>query len=909
MTYLIEIEKMRKMRSIKCLLAFLLLLLSLPSFAQNKDGEQLLKEAYNFFSNQKIEKALPLALKANSFYDSLGKTESLAETNVLLGKLYQAQKRYGPALLYFLQAENYYQQAKNQKALFELNKQLASMYAEWGVEKRAASYWAKSASIASSEEEKLDLIKESAQAFDKGSQLDSALLYYNILSDAYSKQANGYEKEIEILHSMIALYNRLGQDSLATILNKKAIKISSDNQDWENMALAYNNLGFLQKKTNKNKEAFESFAQGLKLLEEKNVGKKYEINYLVNLGVISQNLKNYNEAFDYLERAKELLKTEDKHIELARVENILAKMRLSIKDYYQAKLHNASALVLAISPDAYKERLDAYKTGYLIHKELRNYKDALEKFQKYVELEDSIQTIERVSDSALKEKEDIINNANQNLSLLLIEKEIKQMELKQTELEEEKRGQAYDILLKEKALENAALKQEEARNSAALQGVLLKQQQKEVETNKLLLENLKTANELTLKQKELEDAKSKQALEVLENEREIQKLEIEKQALEGKEAKRREQLTIYGVCALLFILVIIIWLLIKSFRATKKLREQKTVIVEQSDKMHEANDQLQHNAEEMAAQNEELRQQSEELMITNESLGLTSQQLEKSMGAVKDAQMQLVQAEKMSSLGQLTAGIAHEINNPINFVYAGADTLKMLINDVSELLIKYDDITPDDSKERLIEKLQEIEEFKNGIDYHELDDDIKGLIADIINGAERTQAIVKSLKTFSRHGEEDIKYADLHENIESTLVILRSKMGSRVTLIKDYDEFLPTVNCNAGQINQVFMNLIGNANQAIEGKGTITISTRYDKDTNKVHLIFSDTGSGMPKEVQQRIFEPFFTTKDVGKGTGLGLSISHGIIEKHQGTITVESEMGKGTTFHIMLPKDGISQS
>ncbi|MFT6964360.1 MAG: signal transduction histidine kinase [Flammeovirgaceae bacterium] len=105
------------------------------------------------------------------------------------------------------------------------------------------------------------------------------------------------------------------------------------------------------------------------------------------------------------------------------------------------------------------------------------------------------------------------------------------------------------------------------------------------------------------------------------------------------------------------------------------------------------------------------------------------------------------------------------------------------------------------------------------------------------------------------------------------------------------------------------MNLIGNANQAIEGKGTITISTRYDKDTNKVHLIFSDTGSGMPKEVQQRIFEPFFTTKDVGKGTGLGLSISHGIIEKHQGTITVESEMGKGTTFHIMLPKDGISQS
>lgn len=322
---------------------------------------------------------------------------------------------------------------------------------------------------------------------------------------------------------------------------------------------------------------------------------------------------------------------------------------------------------------------------------------------------------------------------------------------------------------------------------------------------------------------------------------------------------------------------------------------------------------IQTKNEELLATEEEIRQNSEELMTVNEHLERTKaeveyafqkernskQELEQAMEELKDTQSQLIQAEKLSSLGQLTAGVAHEINNPINFVYAGANTLKDVVEDLTGLISKYSELKLDTSTELLSQQLEEIHELKEEIHFDEIEEDIKGLVGDILLGADRTQRIVHSLKTFSRLDEKTFKKADLRENLEATLIILNSQLENRLEVVKDYEPHFPMIDCFIGQINQVFMNLITNAIQAIEGKGTIYLKLWSNHELNQCYVQIRDTGVGIKEEDFDSIFDPFFTTKDIGKGTGLGLSIVHGILNKHNASIKLESKLGEGTTFTI----------
>jgi signal transduction histidine kinase/ligand-binding sensor domain-containing protein len=274
-----------------------------------------------------------------------------------------------------------------------------------------------------------------------------------------------------------------------------------------------------------------------------------------------------------------------------------------------------------------------------------------------------------------------------------------------------------------------------------------------------------------------------------------------------------------------------------------------------------------------------------------------NEELSTTLEHLKHTQTQLVQSEKMASLGQLTAGVAHEINNPINFVSAGIDSLDANYTDLQELLKKLSCLKAGEDNAVL---LQEVEQLKKEIELDYLLEEIPQLLRSIKTGAQRTTEIVKSLKNFTRLDEENLKPANLHEGLDSTLVILRNQLSEKVKIVKEYDETVPPVQCYPGQINQVFMNILNNAIQAIEGEGIIYISTRLQQE--HVLIRIKDTGKGMSQEVMNRIFEPFFTTKDVGEGTGLGLSISYGILEKHKGNITVNSVAGNGTEFTIQLP-------
>lgn len=285
-----------------------------------------------------------------------------------------------------------------------------------------------------------------------------------------------------------------------------------------------------------------------------------------------------------------------------------------------------------------------------------------------------------------------------------------------------------------------------------------------------------------------------------------------------------------------------------------------------------------------------------------EALQLANNDLNIALSSLKEAQTQLVEKEKMASLGQLTAGIAHEINNPINFVTSNIKPLKLDIEDLKTLLNMYEQYGKQSGD---APSLQEIDSFKKQIDIDYIHEEISSLLKGIEDGAARTAEIVKGLRTFSRLDESDVKYVDIHEGLDSTLVLLRNSIPPEVTVVRDYGD-LPKIECYAGKINQVFMNILTNGLNAIKmkdvsGAGTITITTRREAN-GFVSIGIRDTGIGMPDHVKDKIFDPFFTTKDVGEGTGLGLSIVFSIIEKHHGRIVVESAPGKGAEFIIYLP-------
>ena len=293
---------------------------------------------------------------------------------------------------------------------------------------------------------------------------------------------------------------------------------------------------------------------------------------------------------------------------------------------------------------------------------------------------------------------------------------------------------------------------------------------------------------------------------------------------------------------------------------------------------------------------EDLSKARGELHLANSSLASTNQALNISMDELKSAQEQLIQAEKMASLGQLTAGIAHEINNPINFVSANTQPLKEDLQDIMKVLTRYDLIVKD---KKLEHEFLDVEKLKEEIQYETTIQEVRKLLTGIEDGAKRTSEIVKGLRNFSRMDQNVFRKMNLNECFESTLTLLHSSYKNRIEIIRDYAD-LPDVDCFPGQINQVLMNILSNAVQSIPDTGKIFIKTRVVGDM--VKLSIKDSGSGMPEEVRKKIYDPFFTTKEVGKGTGLGMYISYGIIEKHNGKIEVFSNVGQGTEFVITMP-------
>ncbi len=276
-----------------------------------------------------------------------------------------------------------------------------------------------------------------------------------------------------------------------------------------------------------------------------------------------------------------------------------------------------------------------------------------------------------------------------------------------------------------------------------------------------------------------------------------------------------------------------------------------------------------------------------------------NRELQEALGNLKSSQSTVLHQEKMASIGQLAAGVAHEINNPTGFITSNLGTLNKYVSKLSSYISTLSAIVESGESPETVEEVKK-EKKKLKIDY--ILNDLTDLISESLDGANRIKVIVQNLKSFSRVDEADCKHSDINECMESTLNIVWNELKYKAAVTKEYGD-LPQVKCFPQQINQVFMNILVNASHAIEDQGEIKIKT-WNGD-GWIHISISDTGSGIPEEKVTKIFEPFFTTKDVGKGTGLGLSITYEIIQKHHGEILVDSEVGKGTTFTIKLPVNG----
>jgi len=368
------------------------------------------------------------------------------------------------------------------------------------------------------------------------------------------------------------------------------------------------------------------------------------------------------------------------------------------------------------------------------------------------------------------------------------------------------------------------------------------------------------------------------------------------------------------------LILVLIW-----FNTWNHKREQKrleTIIWERTHQLQEVNDQLSEKNKEIFEKSHILQEniadsekKNQEILLQNEVLEQQKEELQAILEDLKKTQMQLIHSEKMNSLGRLTAGISHEINNPLNYISAGIQALETIFGEVQELVDEYsilDEALPEH------EHIKKIKKLKKDIDFEYIFPDLKAMVESIKDGSARIQNIIQELRNFSRLDEDVPKMVDLHAGIDSTLFLLKNRLHDNIEIQKEYATDVPKIEVLPGQINQLFMCLLENAIESLKGKGKIFIQVKkiipelndYQKKQNvlglplvpHIRISIKDTGKGIPKEIHDKIFDPFFTTKDIGEGRGVGLSISDSIVKNHNGIIEFETQEGVGTEFIILLP-------
>ncbi len=673
---------------------------------------------------------------------------------------------------------------------------------------------------------------------------DTALNYYK----RALKIAENFGMDNYVAQSLkeigFAFYSHSDYDS-ALYYFDKALEISKKIGDKQKIAKLYLIYGNIYIKRSIYDKALEYELAAMKLYEETGDKKGYS-SCINNIGIIYYYQKNYDKTLEYYQKSLKL-KTEIGDT------TGMAILLGNIGDFYNDLGKAGKALEYDLkSLELYKKIGDKNGIARIygdigeIYVKQKNYSKGFEYFKKALKLNKET-GFKRGIIFTLLDIGDLLNRTGQYNKALKYEFRALKLALKTGELNSQKI--AYDHI------------------SESYKGIgnykkALYYKEKWFQIHDSIF-NFEKANALAEAEARFQSEKQKHQIKLQQVELEKSKAEIAR--MEAEKKRRQIQRDLFIVA---FVLMIVLAATFFYFYSQKK--KDNTLLLKQK--------------KEIDTMNEELMANNEELAATLENLLQTRQQL--------------VQSEKMASLGMLSAGIAHEINNPINFVYAGINSLLRDFEDIEPVVREIGKINPED--DNLKEKLKKIEQLKAEYNFDEAFEAIPQIISDIKLGADRTAEIVRSLRSFSRMDAAKKQLFNVHESLDTSLLLLKNKYKRRIEIFKNYAPGLPKINCHPGKINQVFLNIISNAIDAIEGEGKIWITTSREGDNIKISV--KDTGCGMDEETKQKIFDPFYTTKDVGKGTGLGMSIAYGIIQEHKGKIEIVSEPGKGTEIIVTLP-------
>ncbi len=781
---------------------------------------------------------------------------------LLLADAYKQWEDYGLSLDYYLQAANLLQESNQSERLQLAYIEIGSLYESFHDHTKAIEYYQKAYDNTQDKQVRGKMLANLAYCYTKTGDYQQAIRHnQELLMYALTDQ----EATLNILRKQVALYHLTNQEKNALNTNLRILTINKKKTDIRAIAATQNNIGYNYTQLQRYDSALFYFQQTLFLDDQLKQGDDFKANTLLNIGITHQKMGNLKQAIGYLEQALNIREAEKNYDAVANINNIIANLYWGKNDLYNAIVYSEASVIAAEKRNTPDILQQVYHTYSELSRELNDFENALTYAKKYIYITDSLQLATSRKTEIISEKINVLEKQEEAARLRIADEELKALEMKRSELELEKQIKENEVLISEKKLQEAEIQRQELEKEKTLQALTLAEQKYQSERNQSEIANLRKEREL----QELRGSERQKQIQILENQRDLQQMEIQQQA----QKQRNLQLTtsLIGI-----ILVLILAGLIAAWRSNRKLARQKKEIQEK---------------------NHELEQKSEEITTQRDAIEQSYTVLEKTHHQLKDTQSKLVAAEKMASLGQLTAGIAHEINNPINFVSSNVRPIKMNIEEVKKIieLLK----TIPQSKNPAAD-LAKIEETIQAADLDYLLEENDALLDGIEEGARRTKEIVAGLRNFSRTDEDKWQTADVNEGILSTLVLLGNAFKNRITIHKDLGK-LPAIECQPGKLNQVFMNLLKNAGEAIPGTGEIFIKTQGCKDDIQVSI--RDTGSGMSEDVKNKIFEPFFTTKEVGKGTGLGLAISYGIVEKHNGKIIVNSKPGYGTEFIISLPK------
>lgn len=936
-----------------------------------------------------------------------------ARTYTSAAKSYKSQQQISQALKMYLQAIPIFEKLKETEELQNAYTETGYLYRDWGLYDKSLLYFQKAYRFAEQKgnnKEKIALLQGIGYSFQQNDEPDSAIKYYQREYELY-KQQQDMRGMISTLFNLSNVYKSQNKYEQALSKNEEILELQRTLKDSAGTAIALNNLGFICKYLKKYDAAIQYFTEAIEI--NKKLKKNIEnITPLVNVGILYQNKKKLKEAMGAFMEAKNTIeKATDKDNkkykeELANIYNLISKVYYFQQEYESAKEYANKAINIGKQLKNHEILVDGYNNLSDIYQKQSNYSKALEYYQKHIAARDTLLMQEKAQEKALQQRKNLSERTENELKLLQIEKEIRELELRRVQLENEKKEQAYEILVKNNELKEIEQRKKQLEQEKAYQLLIVEKQRADAEKQRIeaerkqqeieLLQKNNEVQSLALKQKDLEQEDNRKKLELLKKEKDLNDQKLREE--------RNRRLFFIGL-AVLFAIIIVLVLIsyINNRKNAKKLYQQKleieekneeliaqkeqvekanTALTEQKQKLQSANVTLLEQKAEIELKNIELEEQKAKIEIANKELSAQKEEIERknktleyqqleiqqknqellqrqeeletTLENLRQTQDQLVQSEKMAALGQLIAGIAHEVNTPLGAIKASVNNISNSLKESLEQLPKLREMLTADQLAMFFEMVRQSgntehsitskeerkikREMVNFLEEHGLNDadtladslvdmgihdaspyllllqsENIGFIMQLayniamqqknaknaLIAVEKASKVVFALKKFARYDHSgEMSKADIVDNVETVLTLYHNQIKQGVEVVRNYQP-VPQILCYPDELNQVWTNIIHNALHAMTNKGTLTIDV-FPKD-NYIHVHITDTGHGIPPEIQDKIFNAFFTTKKAGEGSGLGLDIVRRIIEKHNGKISFESVPGK-TTFMVELP-------